>query len=1078
MLPADPTLSVAERVDAACDRFESEWKGGVRPRIDDYVAAAPESDREELRQALLALELELQGRSEGDSSVTRSSVQADRKPTPMMTADHDQNPALPAKTIGRFELRNVLGSGAFGKVYRAFDPQLGREVALKVPLSSTVESEKERAKFLKEARSAANINHPNVCQIHEVGEAVGRPYIVMALVRGQSLADTLKTRKEPLPEKQAALVVRKIALALAAAHDSGIVHRDLKPANVMFDRERRDIVVMDFGLARGPRLGDVHGTQSGVIMGTPAYMSPEQARGDSKGVGPAGDIFSLGVILYELLTGTRPFTGTATEVLGKILHVEPERPSAVRPGVDPRLETICLKAMAKDTAARFASMKEFAAALDAVLRKSAPTSPTVESVNANATRREGDDGSSNTRNNLAELFAALSDDRKQARVETAAAVEAAIAKHRTPRWVFALAGLFIVGGLTALAGIVFYTKSDKVKVTIELTDVDLSDKSLSFFLDEEPVSAEVLANPIELTPGKHVLVVKRGKEIVKRMLLTVSGGRSPGIKVKDSTPEPPIEPASDDLSRWQGAWRCIDASQGETNYSPEQLKYGGHYQFMSGQARLLQFPASDNRVNRWRGTIQLSANGQFDCDDFRSETGKNTYRQSGQYEFAGDKLRVIYRYGLAGRPLERARWNNRGTDRVIYFEYRKLTPEDDVALWQGRWRCVGEKSRGGAWNSEDLETANKVMEVRGNRLVIERTIDGEFGRYTGTFRLDPIASPRRFDWEGTGPKEGKISFSGVYEFVGPRLRFIYHHGTPKTPGPRAGWADELQGQNVWVEFERILDDASVPLFNNKDLTGWKTHPDQPGGWTVENGYLTGRTTSTVHLFSEGEYGNFYLRAECRINRFGNGGIFFRSPYALVARGRQRFLAPDGYEAQILHEFPEDYANLTGSLLNDGQGVLARIQDCDIKPDQWFTMEVIANDNRLVVRVNGTVTADVENDAHARGHICLQARSDSAARANTRVQFRNIEIKELDDASVSPLQRRVGGLPPENRPAGIGSCDGWLRSCLQDPGVTSEDRGLEDETPTTRRARAAALRSCGGNATFRKMWIAERSVTLT
>jgi hypothetical protein len=125
---------------------------------------------------------------------------------------------------------------------------------------------------------------------------------------------------------------------------------------------------------------------------------------------------------------------------------------------------------------------------------------------------------------------------------------------------------------------------------------------------------------------------------------------------------------------------------------------------------------------------------------------------------------------------------------------------------------------------------------------------------------------------------------------------------------------------------------------------------------------------------------------------------------LVARGRQRFLAPDGYEAQILHEFPEDYANLTGSLLNDGQGVLARVRDCDIKPDQWFTMEVIARDNHLVVRVNGTVTADVENDAHARGRICLQARSDSATRANTRVQFRNIEIKELDDTSVLPPQR--------------------------------------------------------------------------
>lgn len=548
MLPADPTLSVAERVDAACDHFESEWKADRKPRIDEFVAAAPESDREDLRQALLALQRELQGRSEADTSVSRSNVRSDGKLAPEATVGLTQNVEPSVGKVGRFEIRGVLGSGAFGKVYRAFDPQLGREVAVKVPLESTVKTEKERAQFLKEARSAANINHPNVCQVHEVGEADGRPYIVMALVRGSSLADMIKGRKEPLPEKQVALVVRKIALALAAAHDNGIVHRDLKPANVMFDRERKDIVVMDFGLARGPKLSDARGTQSGVIMGTPAYMSPEQARGDSKGVGPAGDIFSLGVILYELLTGTRPFTGTATEVIGKILHVEPEKPSSVRPGVDPRLEAICLKAMAKDPTARFASMKEFAAALDTLLRKPVPTGPAVDTAKANTTRREGEDESTSTRNNLAEVFAVLSEDRKQARAETAEAVEAAIAKHRTPRWVFLLVGLLSLGGFAALAGIIFFTRSDTVKVdlTVVLKDVDLADRSLTFLLNDEPISSDTLAKPVELKPGVHIFTVKRGKEIVKRFEIRVEGGRNPGIKAEDITPPrdspPPVEP--------------------------------------------------------------------------------------------------------------------------------------------------------------------------------------------------------------------------------------------------------------------------------------------------------------------------------------------------------------------------------------------------------------------------------------------------------------------------------------------------------------------------------------------------------
>jgi hypothetical protein len=402
---------VADHLVAARVRFAADWRAGHNPSLEDVLAAAEPADRDGLFRVLLKIEVEHRTRAGeslgtsafkkrfpdyaaavmevfrqlannrgavvGDTSVASESVpgsggsSAVRRPAGIVV---DRRPVL----LGRFELVELLGEGAFGTVFRARDPHLDREVAVKVPRDAlATPADKER--FLREAKAAATIQHPNVCPIFEAGQDGDRLYIVMAMIAGKSLSAMLKERKEPMPQRQAAQIARKLALALDAAHQKGVIHRDLKPANIMFDRDRKDVVVMDFGLARRTTAGDVELTGSGLILGTPAYMAPEQARGDSRAVGPAADIYALGTILYEMLAGRRPFPGSVGEVIGQILHVEPDPPSKVRPGIDPRLESACLKAIAKDPAARFGSMREFAATLSECL-KSLATAAAEETV--------------------------------------------------------------------------------------------------------------------------------------------------------------------------------------------------------------------------------------------------------------------------------------------------------------------------------------------------------------------------------------------------------------------------------------------------------------------------------------------------------------------------------------------------------------------------------------------------------------------------------------------------------------------------------------------------------------------------
>ncbi len=272
------------------------------------------------------------------------------------------------ETFGRYRILQPLGQGGMGAVYLARDTQLDRLVALKVPRlgGDDKPAPGDLERFLREARAAAALLHPNLCPIFDVGEVDGTPYLTMAYLEGRLLSGLIEKGK-PRSQRQAAQIVRKLATALQEAHARGVIHRDLKPANVMISA-RGEPIVMDFGLARRDEAVEARLTQDGTVLGTPAYMPPEQVRGETRAIGPGCDIYALGVILYELLAGRLPFEGSVLNILGKILTEEPPPPSRHRPDLDPALEAICLKAMAKKVEDRYASMAELAAALAAQLR--------------------------------------------------------------------------------------------------------------------------------------------------------------------------------------------------------------------------------------------------------------------------------------------------------------------------------------------------------------------------------------------------------------------------------------------------------------------------------------------------------------------------------------------------------------------------------------------------------------------------------------------------------------------------------------------------------------------------------------
>jgi serine/threonine protein kinase len=364
MIPPTPTEERDQRLAQLLARLSEEQRQGHPPDLNAVAAQHPDlaAELRELWGAVLIAEEFVNPLSGG------------RKP-PELTLRGRKPPAQgfvshPSQIFGDFELLDEIGRGGMGIVYKARQRSLNRTVALKMILRGELATPQDRTRFRTEAQAAAHLEHPNIVPVYEAGEHEGQAYFSMRFVEGQTLAALLG--RGPLHPRDAARYLAAIAQAVQYAHEHGILHRDLKPSNILIDQKDQPHVT-DFGLAKRAAGGTLAPppalTATGAIVGTPAYVAPEQISNRRGKLSPASDVYSLGVILYEMLTGRPPFQApTPVDTLLLVLDQDPVPPRLLNRGVDADLEMICLKCIQKEPELRYPSARALAADLEAYLR--------------------------------------------------------------------------------------------------------------------------------------------------------------------------------------------------------------------------------------------------------------------------------------------------------------------------------------------------------------------------------------------------------------------------------------------------------------------------------------------------------------------------------------------------------------------------------------------------------------------------------------------------------------------------------------------------------------------------------------
>ncbi len=822
---------------------------------------------------------------------------------------------------GKYEVLGKLGQGGMGAVWKARHTFLQQPVAIKVMHAQIGANADARARFLREMQATAKLRHPHIVRALDA-EALGDHLIlVVEYVEGITL-DRLVKQKGPVPAAYACRWVVQAAEGLQHAHEQGTVHRDIKPGNLMITRDTKEVKVLDFGLARGPREeGGAGQTRLQTFMGTPEYVAPEQAT-NARDADIRADVYSLGCTLYFLLTGRPPFErANALETI--VAHLQdPATPvEEVRKDLPAGLGAVVAKMMAKGLDERYQTAGEAAEALRPF------TGGKAAEVKRPARQ-------SSQPQQTAEEEAPL--DVVRPVIVSPRRTPKARPKKASPRWPL-YTGVILAGlaatALLALGVITLTTDDGKAEV--------------EFRFNEPGWRATIDGALVTVSPAD-------GKGPIRLRVV-------PGTPYKLKVEKDGFEAETDGFVYRKGDKKVVEVTIRAKQAPAARREPAKEPEAAEGK------PAQDAPV-----AGSLFFNGK-DLTGWEGMTG--------YWHVEGG---AIVGRCPPGRPAHT-------------FLVSKRTFKDFDLKFQVR-------RKGGVGNS-GVQFRSQVSDWSTFRVVGPQCeIDSAgFDYPPGSLLTEPNLNP-------LAVKAPQLEVAPAYTDAGfndYHIRCVGKHVTIKVNGITAidgafpslpdegviAWqihgrmtCPEITFRNVVFQEVPQQREGFVPLFNGKDLTGWKVHPAGTGNWKVEDGAVCGSGPAS-HLFSErGDYRDFHLRAECKINHTGNSGVYFRAQFGPGF--------PRGYEAQI-NATHRDLAK-TGSLYPDGREKDMHIETNLIrvaphKPDEWFTLEVICVGAKVTILVNGKKTAEWTDPKHRfrEGHFALQQHHPGSV-----VQFRRIEVKEL------------------------------------------------------------------------------------